>query len=277
MRFAGKNIHDVLEMTVAESLEFFEKIAPDNPAPGCAWRARSGARTGCSRSIRRSFKLSLSALRILCEVGLGYLRLGQPLNTLSGGEAQRLKLVGHLVERERNPSTKGALLIFDEPTTGLHFDDVALLVQVFQRLVEQGDSLLVIEHNLEVIKCADYIVDLGPEAGVDGGNLVAVGTPEEVARSPPRTPATTCARCCTARATRRSSPSTAWPWSRPPSLYRNGENSPRACAPPRCPRARPRTISTRAGGVAPLPATRNSHPPATARRQFASAARESTI
>ena len=129
-------------------------------------------------------KTPLAALRILNEVGLGYLRLGQPLNTLSGGEAQRLKLVGHLVERERNPGTKGALLIFDEPTTGLHFDDVALLVRVFQRLVEQGDSLLVIEHNLEVIKCADYLVDLGPEAGADGGLLVAAGTPEEVAEVP---------------------------------------------------------------------------------------------
>ena len=121
-------------------------------------------------------------MRILSEVGLGYLRLGQPLNTLSGGEAQRLKLVGHLVERARNPGGKGALLIFDEPTTGLHFDDVALLVRVFQRLVEQGESLLVIEHNLEVIKCADYVVDLGPEAGSEGGLLVAAGTPEEVAR-----------------------------------------------------------------------------------------------
>ncbi len=181
VKFAGKSIHDVLEMTVAESLEFFEKTAPGQPGTGLRVGREIGGAGRTFPIYPASFKQSLSALKILCEVGLGYLTLGQPLNTLSGGEAQRLKLVGHLVERERNPSTKGALLIFDEPTTGLHFDDVALLVQVFQRLVEQGDSLLVIEHNLEVIKCADYLVDLGPEAGSEGGYLVAVGTPEEVA------------------------------------------------------------------------------------------------
>ncbi len=162
VRYHGKNIHEVLESTVSESIPFLE--------------SRHGL-----KGIPKSLVMPLAALRILEEVGLGYLRLGQPLNTLSGGEAQRLKLVGHLVERERNPQSKGALLIFDEPTTGLHFDDVALLVRVFQRLVDQGDSLLVIEHNLEVIKCADYLVDLGPEAGTDGGLLVAAGTPEEVA------------------------------------------------------------------------------------------------
>ena len=163
VRYHGKNVHEVLEMTVAESITFLE--------------SRHGL-----KGVPAMLRVPLAALRILAEVGLGYLRLGQALNTLSGGEAQRLKLVSHLVERERNPDTKGALLIFDEPTTGLHFDDVALLVRVFQRLVEQGDSLLVIEHNLEVIKCADYLVDLGPEAGTEGGQLVAVGTPEEVAR-----------------------------------------------------------------------------------------------
>ncbi len=162
VRYHGKNIHEVLESTVSESIPFLE--------------SRHGL-----KGIPKSLVMPLAALRILEEVGLGYLRLGQPLNTLSGGEAQRLKLVGHLVERERNPHAKGALLIFDEPTTGLHFDDVALLVRVFQRLVDQGDSLLVIEHNLEVIKCADYLVDLGPEAGSDGGLLVAAGTPEQVA------------------------------------------------------------------------------------------------
>ncbi len=113
--------------------------------------------------------------------GLGYLRLGQPLNTLSGGEAQRLKLVGHVVERARYPGGKPSLLIFDEPTTGLHFDDVAQLLRVFQRLVDAGESLIVVEHNLEVIKSADYLIDLGPEAGDEGGQLVATGTPEEVA------------------------------------------------------------------------------------------------
>src|SRR5207253_11445787 len=124
-------------------------------------------------------------LDVLDEVGLGYLRLGQPLNTLSGGESQRLKLVGHLAEIHKafpnGGSAAGNLFIFDEPTTGLHFDDVAVLLQLFQRLVDQGHSILVIEHNLEVIKCADWIVDLGPEAGDQGGEVVAVGTPEQVA------------------------------------------------------------------------------------------------
>ena len=114
---------------------------------------------------------------MLEEVGLGYIRLGQPLNVLSGGESQRLKLVERLTQQD----SANALLILDEPTTGLHFDDVAMLVKVFDRLVEQGNSLLVIEHNLEVIKCADYVLDLGPEAGTGGGLLVAKGTPEEVA------------------------------------------------------------------------------------------------
>ncbi len=163
VRYHGKNIHEVLEMTVDDSVTFLE--------------SRHGL-----KGLPNNLKVPLAALKILCDVGLGYVRLGQPLNTLSGGEAQRLKLVGHLVEREKNPGEKGALLIFDEPTTGLHFDDVALLVRVFQRLVEQGDSLLVIEHNLEVIKCADYLVDIGPEAGTGGGLVVAVGTPEEVAK-----------------------------------------------------------------------------------------------
>jgi len=129
-------------------------------------------------------------LAVLAEVGLGYLRLGQPLNTLSGGESQRLKLVRHLAETEDGKSESGSglakssLFIFDEPTTGLHFDDVALLVRVFQRLVDAGNTIVVIEHNLEVMKCADWIIDLGPEAGGKGGQLVAQGAPEQVAVSP---------------------------------------------------------------------------------------------
>ncbi len=118
-------------------------------------------------------------LKVLEEVGLGYLRLGQPLNTLSGGESQRLKLVGHLSDASGTRN----LFIFDEPTTGLHFDDVAMLLQLFQRLVDRGHSLVVIEHNLEVIKSADWIVDLGPEAGDAGGEVVATGTPEEIAQA----------------------------------------------------------------------------------------------
>jgi len=168
----GKSIHDLLKLTVSEAIAFFAQIGEDK---------------------------SLSEpLGVLEEVGLGYLRLGQPLNTLSGGESQRLKLVGHLAESEiarslngkgtpmkREHATKvgvGNLFIFDEPTTGLHFDDVAMLLRLFQRLVDGGHSIVVIEHNLEVIKCADWIVDLGPEAGDAGGDVVAVGTPEQVAR-----------------------------------------------------------------------------------------------
>ncbi len=152
IRLRGKNIADVLEMTVTEALAFFS----DDP------------------------KSTFQNLKLLEEVGLGYLRLGQPLNVLSGGESQRLKLVGEM-RNAGDAGKTGALLIFDEPTTGLHFDDVAILLRVFQRLVEAGHSLLVIEHNLEVIKCADYLIDLGPEAGAEGGEVVAVGTPEEVA------------------------------------------------------------------------------------------------
>jgi len=126
---------------------------------------------------------ALQSLQLLREVGLGYLRLGQPINTLSGGESQRLKLVSHLAEFERSQDhhAKPTLFLFDEPTTGLHFDDIRVLLKVFQRLVDAGHSLLVIEHNLEVIKSADWILDLGPEGGEQGGQLVAQGTPEQVA------------------------------------------------------------------------------------------------
>jgi excinuclease ABC subunit A len=163
----GKSIHNVLQLTVTEA---------------AAWFAQIGERE----------KLS-DPLEVLEEVGLGYLRLGQPLNTLSGGESQRLKLVSHLTdtkgtrfrastdERKLVPP-HGNLFIFDEPTTGLHFDDVAILLQLFQRLIDAGHSLVVIEHNLEVIKCADWIIDLGPEAGDEGGEVVAVGTPERLAK-----------------------------------------------------------------------------------------------
>ncbi|HEY2103949.1 MAG TPA: excinuclease ABC subunit UvrA [Chthoniobacterales bacterium] len=158
----GKSIHDVLDLTVTEA---------------AAWFAQIGEKTSLS-----------DPLEILEEVGLGYLRLGQPLNTLSGGESQRLKLVRHLTENQEATNGDrgriGNFFIFDEPTTGLHFDDIAVLLQLFQRLVDAGHSLVVIEHNLEVIKCADWIIDLGPEAGAKGGEVVASGTPEQVARSP---------------------------------------------------------------------------------------------
>src|SRR6185295_7652101 len=136
-----KSIHDVLDLTVTEAIQFFALIGEQ--------------------------KNLSDPLDVLEEVGLGYLRLGQPLNTLSGGESQRLKLVRHLTDArsEESNGKGGSLFIFDEPTTGLHFDDVAILLQLFQRLVKAGHSLVVIEHNLEVIKCADWIIDLGPEAG----------------------------------------------------------------------------------------------------------------
>ena len=146
----------------------------------------------------------MESLRLLEEVGLGYLRLGQPINTLSGGESQRLKLVRHLAEamvgtnkgragaksEARKPKSEGSqspptsaptLFLFDEPTTGLHFDDVRVLLKVFQRLVDAGHTVLVIEHNLEVMKSADWIIDLGPDAGDRGGQVVVSGTPEDVA------------------------------------------------------------------------------------------------
>ena len=115
---------------------------------------------------------------MLDDVGLGYLRLGQSATTLSGGEAQRVKLAAHLAQA----SCEGTLYIFDEPTTGLHFDDIAKALAAFQRLIENGGSLLVIEHNLDVIQAADWVIDLGPEGGDRGGYVVGTGTPEEIAR-----------------------------------------------------------------------------------------------
>jgi excinuclease ABC subunit A len=209
------SIADLLEATVDDTLEFLMSFT----------HLPAGRR-------------ALARLKLLQDVGLGYLRLGQPINTLSGGESQRLKLVSHLAESaaaskttatdigrlssrntreevkkwlaERNAAAsglktcsdarsltgspddknerlltssaaRGTLFLFDEPTTGLHFDDVRVLLQVFQRLVDAGHSVLVIEHNLDVIKCADWVIDLGPEAGEHGGQLVACGTPEDVA------------------------------------------------------------------------------------------------
>ena len=150
VRYKEKNIHDVLQMTVREALTFFA------PYPKVT-----------------------SRLRVLEEVGLGYLRLGQSATTLSGGEAQRLKLAAHLTRQEN----KGVLYIFDEPTTGLHFDDIQKLLTAFRKLMDGGASVLIIEHNLDVIKSADWIIDLGPEGGDAGGRVVAAGTPEQVARN----------------------------------------------------------------------------------------------
>ncbi len=150
VRYRGKSISDVLEMTIEEATEFFEAIP----------------------KIHR-------ILKTLDDVGLGYIALGQASTTLSGGEAQRVKLATELAKRD----TGRTFYILDEPTTGLHFEDVRILLEVLQRLVNKGNSVLIIEHNLDVIKIADYIIDIGPEGGKGGGQIVATGTPEEVARS----------------------------------------------------------------------------------------------
>lgn len=151
VRYRGKNVTQVLEMTVREALSFF----------------------GSTPKVMRR-------LQVLDEIGLGYLRLGQPATTLSGGEAQRIKIAAHLSSH----AGERLLYILDEPTTGLHFDDIAKLLAAFRKLLEAGHTLLVIEHNLDVIKVADWIIDLGPEGGEDGGRLLAMATPEQVALNP---------------------------------------------------------------------------------------------
>ena len=148
--YKGKNIADVLEMTVEEATHFFENIP----------------------KIKRK-------LQTLVDVGLGYITLGQQATTLSGGEAQRVKLASELHKR----STGRSIYILDEPTTGLHVDDISRLLKVLNRLVENGDTVVIIEHNLDVIKTADHIIDLGPEGGDGGGTIVATGTPEEIAQN----------------------------------------------------------------------------------------------
>ncbi len=151
VKFRGKSISDVLEMTVEEGAEFFSAVP----------------------SIHEK-------LKVLKEVGLGYIHLGQQATTLSGGEAQRIKLSKELSRR----ATGRTIYILDEPTTGLHFEDVKKLLAVLHQLVETGNTVVVIEHNLEVIKTADWILDLGPEGGDGGGRIVAEGTPEDVAANP---------------------------------------------------------------------------------------------
>jgi len=148
IKYKGKNIDDILEMTVEEGLDFFKNIP----------------------------RIS-SKLQLINDVGLGYIKLGQSSTTLSGGEAQRVKLSTELSKR----STGNTLYLLDEPTTGLHFDDISKLLKILDRLVDAGNTVLVIEHNMEVIKTADHIIDLGPEGGNKGGRVIATGTPEDIA------------------------------------------------------------------------------------------------
>jgi len=150
VKYKGKNISDVLNMPVDEALTFFENVP----------------------TIKRM-------LQVLHDVGLGYIELGQSANTFSGGEAQRVKLAYELA---RPVGRAANIYIMDEPTTGLHFDDVKKLIDVIQRLVDRGDTVIIIEHNLDVIKCADYIIDLGQDGGDKGGEVIASGTPEEISR-----------------------------------------------------------------------------------------------
>jgi excinuclease ABC subunit A len=150
VRFRGKSIADVLDMTINMAVEFFENV------PNI-----------------------LSKIKVLQDVGLGYIKLGQPSTTLSGGESQRVKLATELAKKD----TGKTLYVLDEPTTGLHFEDIRVLLNVLNRLVEKGNTIIVIEHNMDVIKCADYIIDMGPEGGHKGGEILFSGTPEKLAKS----------------------------------------------------------------------------------------------
>ena len=150
VRFKGKSIADVLDMTINQAVEFFA-----------------------------AQPVILRKLKVLQEIGLGYIKLGQPSSTLSGGENQRVKLATELAKRD----TGKTLFLLDEPTTGLHFEDIRVLLQVFNKLVDRGNTVVVIEHNLDVIKSADHVVDMGPEGGAQGGVILASGTPEEVAKA----------------------------------------------------------------------------------------------
>jgi excinuclease ABC subunit A len=155
VRHRGKNIYDILELTVDEAIEFFGEKANNTE------------------------KRIIQKLQPLADVGLGYVKLGQSSSTLSGGESQRVKLASFLTHEK---SMEPTLFIFDEPTTGLHFHDIRKLLDAFNALIENGHSIIVIEHNMEVIKCADWVIDLGPEGGKAGGTLVFEGTPEELAK-----------------------------------------------------------------------------------------------
>lgn len=149
VRYKGKSIADVLEMTVNQAVEFFANVP-----------------------------VILKKIKVLQDIGLGYLKLGQPSSTLSGGENQRVKLATELAKRD----TGKTLFILDEPTTGLHFEDIRVLLNVIDKLVDKGNTMVVIEHNLDMIKCADHIIDLGPGGGREGGRIMAEGTPETIVK-----------------------------------------------------------------------------------------------
>jgi excinuclease ABC subunit A len=151
VKYKKKNIYEVLQMTVEEAVKFFEDIP-----------------------------MIYDRLKTLMDVGLGYVALGQSATTLSGGEAQRVKISSELYR----PHLEKTIYLLDEPTVGLHYDDVAKLLEVLNKLVNKGNSVVLIEHNMDIIKCADYLIDIGPEGGVGGGKIVARGTPEEVANTP---------------------------------------------------------------------------------------------
>ena len=157
VRYNGKNIDDVLNMTISEAIEFFSM--------------ENGKRI-------KEQDVIVKRLKSLEDVGLGYIKLGQNSSSLSGGENQRVKLAYFIGQEKQEPT----LFIFDEPTTGLHFHDIKRLLRSFDALIERGHSILIIEHNMEIIKCADYVIDLGPDGGDRGGELVVAGTPEEVAQ-----------------------------------------------------------------------------------------------
>ena len=150
VRFKGKSIADVLNMTINAAVDFFENV------PNI-----------------------LIKIKMLQEVGLGYIRLGQASTTLSGGESQRIKLASELARRD----TGKTLYVLDEPTTGLHFEDIRVLLNVINKLVDRGNTVIIIEHNIDIIKCADHIIDLGPEGGREGGKILATGTPEELIKN----------------------------------------------------------------------------------------------
>ena len=150
VRYKGKSIADVLDMTINQAVDFFENV-PD----------------------------ILRKIKTIQDVGLGYIKLGQPSTTLSGGESQRVKLATELSKRD----TGKTLYILDEPTTGLHFEDIRILMNVLQKLVDKGNTVIIIEHNLDVIKLADHIIDMGPEGGRKGGQIITTGTPEEIVKS----------------------------------------------------------------------------------------------